>query len=461
MKRILKIILPVFLVLLIAQSCTEDGTSDGPPPTGENVTSEIMASPGDQILFEGTFESEVGFKHISLVNTDMMLDKQIVFANEVKKYFLEYTFTVQDDTPFNIYEVMITAEDLNGELQEHTVMVDIATEPGSEDMTLNFDASPGDDITITGTITDEQGISTISLMNTGIGLEHIIEPEGNPTLFDLNYTYSIPAGTPQAVHNGTVSITNVANRTTTYDMAVNLTGEEVTYDNIYVAGSFQWWPWRPDLAFPMDPDPENEGWFETSVHAWDEFDELKFLAQLDWEPDNWGLVDQNDPSQGMLNSNDSEPVLLGANGGNPAYKKVRFNPYREEYTVEDLTETIEPRTEMYIMGTGFPQYPDLDWNPEAAIPMTQNPDGYGEHIFMIEGLEFSDAVDLKFIGQTDGWGPYDAGFAVDEQQVTAPVSWVQVEEGSGTADLKFTDQAGTYTVLFDYYLKRALIWKEE
>lgn len=461
MKRILKIILPIFLVMLIVQSCTEDGPSDGPPPTGENVTSEIMASPGDQILFEGTFESEVGFKHISLVNTDMMLEKQIVFANEVKKYFLEYRFKVQDDTPFNVYEVKITAEDLNGELQEYNVMVDIATEPVSDDILLVFTAAPGEDITITGTITDEQGITSISLMNEGIGLDHTIEPEGNPAQYDLSYTYSIPETTLEAVHNGTVTITNVANRSVTYQMSVNLSGSEVTYENIYVAGSFQWWPWRPDLAFPMDVDPENEGWFETSVHAWDEFDELKFLAQLDWEPDNWGLVDQNDPSQGMLNSNDSEPILLEANGGNPAYKKVRFNPYQEEYMVEDLTETIEPRTEMYIMGTGFPQYPDLDWNPEAAIPMTQNPYDFGEHIFLIEGLEFSDAVDLKFIGQTDGWGPYDAGFAVDEQQVTAPVSWVQVEEGSGTADLKFTDQAGTYTVLFDYYLKRALIWKED
>lgn len=461
MKRILKINLSVFLILIMVYSCTEDGPADGPPPTGENVTAEIIASPGDQILFEGTFESEVGFKEISLVNTDMMLNKQIVFANEVKKYFLEYRFTVQDDTPFNVYEVIIMVVDLNDEIREYICMVDIASEPVSNDLTLTFNATPGDDITITGTITDEQGISSIVLLNTGIGLDHTIEPEGNPNQFDLNYVYSIPADTPPAVHNGTVSITNIANRTVTFNMSVNLTGQEVTYENIYIAGSFQWWPWRPDLAFPMDKDTENEGWFETSVHAWDEFDELKFLAQLDWEPDNWGLVDQNDPSQGMLNSVDSDPILLGADGGNPAYKKVRFNPYQEQYSVEDITETIEPRTEMYIVGKGFPQYPDLDWNPDAAIPMTQDPYGYGEHIFLIEGLEFSDAVDLKFIGQTDGWGPYDAGFDLDEQQVTAPVSWVKVVEGSGTADLKFTGQAGTYTVLFDYYLKRALIWKEE
>ena len=92
----------------------------------------------------------------------------------------------------------------------------------------------------------------------------------------------------------------------------------------------------------------------------------------------------------------------------------------------------------------------LDWNPDAAIKMTKNPYDFGEHIFIIEGLKFSDAVDLKFIGQNTGWGPYDAGFEVGGE-MTAPVSWAKIKEGDGSADLKFKDQAGTYTVLFDYY----------
>jgi hypothetical protein len=41
------------------------------------------------------------------------------------------------------------------------------------------------------------------------------------------------------------------------------------------------------------------------------------------------------------------------------------------------------------------------------------------------------------------------------------VSWTKIKEGDGSSDLKFIDQPGTYTVLFDYYLKRASVWKED
>jgi len=460
MKTIVKGSIYLLVFSLIFWACNDEEATDGPPPTGENVTEQIMAEPGDIIKFEGTFQAENGFSKISLVNDELMLNKQIVFANHVTKYFLDYTFTVPEEAALKIYDVNITAENLSGGTESFTAKLDVATAP-TVNISADFIALPGQDIIFEGTITDDQGLTIIKLVNAGIGLDHTIELADHPKSYDLSYTFSIPASAEMRMHNGTIDVSNTANRKTTLPMKVNLSGEDIVYENIYVAGGFQWWTWRADLGFPMDKDPNDDKWFEILLHCWDgEYEELKFLGQLDWAPDNWGLVDQTDPSKGMLNDEQSATILLGANGGNPAYKKVRFNPYIMQYSVEDYTADIAPRTEMFIVGKGFPQYPELDWNTDAAIPMVQNPYGYGEHIFLIEGLEFSNAVDLKFIGQTDGWGPYDAGFDVDEQQVTAPVSWVKIKEGDGSKDLKFTDQAGTYTVLYDYYLKRALIWKE-
>jgi len=460
MKAFIKFPLLFLFSVLLFIGCDDSDTPDGPPPTGENVTTEILAKPGDQINFTGTFSAENGFSRITISNSELLLDKQIVFANQVNKYFLDYKFTVPYDAALKIYDVTITAENLSGDSEVFTVNLDVATPPASQDIALNFMGSPGDEITFSGTITDDQGISSIHLVNSGIGLDYTIDLPNAPKEYVLDYSYTIPLETEKRLHNGSISVSNIANRTTSFDMAINLSGEDIVYENIYVAGGFQWWTWRADLAYPMEIDPDNNEWFEVDLHCWDgEYEELKFLGQLDWNPDNWGLVDQADPSQGMLNSESSATILLGANGANPAYKKVRFNPYNMQYTVEDLTEVVTPRTEMYIVGKGFTDYPNLDWNTEEAIPMTANPDGYGEHIFMISGLKFSDDVDLKFIGQTDGWA-YDAGFDVQDQEVTAPVSWVKIKEGSGTKDLKFKNQAGTYTVLYDYYLKRALIWQE-
>ncbi|MBR8536993.1 hypothetical protein KDU71_15580 [Carboxylicivirga sediminis] len=459
MKSLLKIPFTFLMLAAILLLGCEDDDKAGTPPTADNVTDVILAEPGDNITFEGTFNAEDGFSKISLINDEIMLDKQIVFANHVTQYYLDYKFTVPATAALKIYDITITAETLAGETENYTTKVDVATPP-SVDVTTDFVALPGEEITFEGTITDAQGLTEIKIVNAGIGLEHVIELADNPTSYELSYTYTIPVVSEMKVHNGTIDVANKANRTTTLPMKVNLSGDDIVYENIYIAGGFQWWTWSPHLAYPMDVDPNDDKWFEVPVHCWDgEFEELKFLGQLDWAPDNWGLVDQADPSKGMLNDESSATILLGANGANPAYKKVRFNPYTMQYSVEDITDVVTPRTEMYIVGNGYPAYPDLDWNPEAAIPMTQNPYGYGEHIFLIEGLEFSDDVSLKFIGQTTGWD-YDAGFDVAEQEVSAPVNWVKIKEGSGTKDLKFKNQAGTYTVLYDYYLKRALIWQE-
>jgi hypothetical protein len=176
----------------------------------------------------------------------------------------------------------------------------------------------------------------------------------------------------------------------------------------------------------------------------------------------------------MINSEDSEAILLDAPNSNyyPSYWKVRFNPSDMTYTTEEVDQVdFVAQENMYIVGNGFVDYPDLNWNPEEAILMDNHSvHGYGEHIFTKEGLAFSDAVSLKFIGQNTGWSPVDVGFDeayledaepdTDGWQTIEPISWVPTKSGDGTADLKFNNQEGTYTVLYDHFAERALIWKE-
>jgi len=460
MKTVLKNVLPVFLFVLVLISACQKDEVDGPPPAGENVPAKIITSQGSQIAFSGTFTDENGFSAISLQSSELMLDKNIVFANSVKKYFLDYKFTIPEEAPSKIYEVVITAENLSGKTETFTSMVDVASDPVSDDMVSNINASPGEEITFTGTILDIQGLSSIVISGATIGLDETIELAGNPTEYVLNFPFTLSGDVEKTTHTVTITIDNIRNRTITYNVTLNLSGEEIVYDNMYIAGSFQWWTWNPSIGYSMTKDPENSEWFETQVHVWDEYDEIKFIGQLDWEPDNWGLIDGDDPSKGMVNDVNSAAVRLPANGANPAYYNLRFNPYQLKYEAELLTEIIEGIPELYIVGKGFPDYPDLDWNPDAAIKMEKNPWDFGEHIFLIENLKFSEAVDLKFIGQNTGWGPYDAGF-VHGGEVSANINWVDIKEGDGSADLKFIDQAGSYTVLFDYYLKKACVWKED
>jgi hypothetical protein len=338
---------------------------------------------------------------------------------------------------------------------EETVEQPVGGPPTGE-VPAEMKAAQGESVTFTGNFIDVIGLASLSIQNAELGINESMEFPSNKTRHSIRYEFTLAEDAPPKIHDVVYEIKNVSNEVTTVVTKIDV-AEVVTYENIYMAGSFQWWPWEPAVAYQMSIDTENEGWFQAPVHCWDDYDELKFLGQTDWNPDNWGLVSQDNPSSGMINDENSEAILLGANGGNPAYKMVRFNPYEKKYSVEDMTEELTPRTEMYIVGKGFTDYPNLDWSPENAIAMTQNPWGYGEHIFLIEGLKFSDDVDLKFIGQNTGWGPYDAGFEVGGE-VTVPASWAAIKEGDGSSHLTFKNQAGAHDVLYDYYAKRAIIW---
>lgn len=475
MRNFLGLYFIVALVFISFSSCDDDEGS-GIPPVGEGLIESIIASPGDDVTFKGTFTTEDHFTRIALFNEELLLNKEIVFANKVSKYFLDYTINISEETAFGIYEVKILVESTGGASQEFIVLVNVASTPEASGLSSNISAAPGDIITFTGTITDAQGVSSIDLQNSGIELDETIELTDNPKEYNLNFSYTIPAAAEQLVHKGQFVITNISGRSVTYNMEVNLSGEDVTYTEMWAVGGFQWWTWNAEHAYMMLPDANDQNWFEIVVHAWpeDNYNQIKFIGQLDWLPDNWGLVDNTNPDGGMLNDEGSQPILLDAGSSSfyPAYFKVRFNPYDMQFTSEEIDQTgFAGQETMYIVGAGFPDYPDLDWNPEAAIPMERNPYGFGDHIYLIESLSFSDDVSLKFIGQNDGWSPVDVGFDtdyisdIDEEtgglQVQAPVSWVPTKSGDGTADLKFVGQAGAYTVLYDHFAKRAIVWMEE
>ena len=191
--------LVAILVILIQFGCQKDDTIEGPPPAGENVPAEIITSPGSQIAFSGTFTDENGFSSISLVNEELLLDKQIVFANQVKKYYLDYKFTIPETAASTIYDVAITATNLGGQTQGFSSKVDVASNPESSNMVSSISAAPGEEIAFTGTITDKQGISTISISSGSLNIDETIEPAGNPMEYELNYIFTVPVDAEKKV----------------------------------------------------------------------------------------------------------------------------------------------------------------------------------------------------------------------------------------------------------------------
>jgi hypothetical protein len=196
----------------------------------------------------------------------------------------------------------------------------------------------------------------------------------------------------------------------------------------------------------MEQDPADDNWFEIEFY-YTAGNDVKFIGQLGWEPNNWGL-DPNDSSQ-IINAQDSEGIGFPEGNG---YYRLRFNPYTLQYTYETMPVNVEQRNEMYVMGTGYVGF-NLNWNPSDGIAMVQNPNN--PYQFSVD-IEFSEAVDLKFLGQNSGWGPYDCGFQVGGETLL-PVNYVKNQEGDGSPDKKFMDQPGNYRIVFDYFLLRTSI----
>ena len=333
--------------------------------------------------------------------------------------------------------------------------------PPVVNITEELTGSAGGTVTFTGTMTDEVGISSVELVSVDLGLDKTISLS-NELNYTLDYTHSIPETVEDGIYSAIVTVTNKGGKSVESNVNVTIsTTIADNYERIWVAGGVLWWEWgTPEGYFyEMTKDSENTGWFEILLPSWSGYDEIKFLGQNAWEGDNWGLVDNADPNSAMLNSQESATIILPDLSKNPAYYKVRFNPNTMEYNYEEIIPDFEAPAEMFIIGKGFTDYPNLDWNVDEAIPMSGNPYEYGEYQFLVEGLSFSEAVDIKFIGQNTGWDGIDMGFEVGGE-LTAPLNWVGLVEGDGTADVKFIDQAGTYTVYLDYFLKRAVIWKE-
>ena len=262
-------------------------------------------------------------------------------------------------------------------------------------------AKGGDLIAFTGTFNDDSGIKQISVEYAAWSLNEVIEPTGNPITFDISVPFTVPANAVNE-HVVTITATDAGGNSSEFPVTVLIDDLAPTYDQLYAVGGFMWWwGWdHPELAYIMDKDPDAPEWFETTLHIWGgDFNTVKFLSEPSWYGSNWGLIDQSNPGAGLIDDPDSDAIILDDKGLNPAYYKLRFNPNELEYQAEFLTPNIPVQPEMFIVGNGFPEYPDLDWNPSEAIPMEANLGGYGEHIFGIYGLEFSDDVSLKFIGQ--------------------------------------------------------------
>ncbi|WNC67720.1 SusF/SusE family outer membrane protein [Thalassotalea nanhaiensis] len=239
---------------------------------------------------------------------------------------------------------------------------------------------------------------------------------------------------------------------------------------IYMVGAGTYGDWDVSQAVAMTASEEWPGWYYVEIQFSNEdsgdevkpYGDYKFVSDRSWDKDDYGLVDASTSDSGLVSEGESLDEMVNGGGDAipappPGYYEVWFAPESLSYVLYGIdSSSTNVRTEMYIVGKGFVDYPELDWSPDNAIPMTSNFQDRGEYVFGYECLQLSDAVDIKFLGQ-QAWAEtetdLDVGFVIGGEQ-TAPIIWTQADVGDGSADLKLVDQAGFYNVSFDYLANR-------
>ena len=442
----------IFTLMIIIFSCESDDNniSDATQPSVNEFLTELSSAPGLEFFVVGNITDDKGIKSINLRYEPWFLDKTISLDEAPTSFDLNYKFLVPEDEILgSSHNVMVSITDVGNNLINREVTVVLNTDTTNPEINIMSPLSGsfyenGADIPFEISISDNFELQSLQVISESLNLNDTTEFSNSENSFTYTNTISVPDNIEGTVLIEAI-VTDGQGNTQTDTITINV-GAEVVYTDMYIVGGSTWFGWDPSKATRMEQDSNDEDWFEVELY-YSTGNNIKFIGQLDWAPNNWGL-DPNDDTQ-IINAEDSEAIGFPEGDG---YYRIRFNPYTLQYTYETMTVDVEQRNEMYVMGKGYTNF-DLDWSPADGIPMVQ--DSNNPYQFSID-IEFSDAVDLKYLGQNSGWGPYDCGFEVGGE-TSIPVNYVKNQVGDGTADLKFIGLPGNYRIIFDYFLLRTSI----
>lgn len=444
--------LAIFSFLLI--SCNDDDDFDSNViPEFPDFPTSISSAPGYEFIFEGLVTDEIGIATVDMQYPDWYLDKSIVFDDAPKEYLLKYKFFVpEEETPESSHTIKVSVTNLAGNKVTHDVVVTLDMDISAPEIEIVSPApgtsvAKGDNVALQINITDDKSLDSVLVFNEAFGIDMKLKMDEGTTSYQIDDSFDIPADAVEGTQIISVRAIDKEGNSTSGSSAV-IVGEKNEINQMYAVGGSMWWEWDVTKSSQMWKDPDNEDWFVLEFYYWTGYG-IKFVGQLDWEPNNWGL-DPNDETK-IINSQDSKEINFPDGDG---YYRVKFNPYTLEYNYELMTVDVEVKNEMYIVGNGYPDYPNLDWNPDGAIKMDADP--WGNPYVFTAWIQISDDTSLKFIGQNDGWSPYDCGFE-EGGEMTFPINYVKNKVGDGSSDLKFKEQAGWYYITFDYFLLRTTI----
>ena len=97
----------------------------------------------------------------------------------------------------------------------------------------NISAAPGDEVSIVGTVNDLQGLTSISVVNSNLGLNEVINLSGELS-YELNQTFTIPDNTSEGDYSIETTATNIEGLSTTFVTNLLVSNSAGCSDNLTI-----------------------------------------------------------------------------------------------------------------------------------------------------------------------------------------------------------------------------------
>lgn len=216
--------------------------------------------------------------------------------------------------------------------------------------------STGKSITIKAKVNSKEGLQKIEVFYQPWNISKTITSFSNPNSYSLSETVLIPANAALKIHSLVIKATDKNGATNFTEVKIGL--QDLNYTKLYMADVADIASLNSDLfGVPFVMDKIGSHTYQLIYYARTANVKVRFIPDKStFTPIAIGL-DPGNSQKLITNSNQSLPLQLGEKG----YYKITVNTLLLTYSVEKFSPSGTPVDQVAIVGRGFYDYPNMNW----------------------------------------------------------------------------------------------------
>lgn len=216
--------------------------------------------------------------------------------------------------------------------------------------------SAGKNISVKAQIIANDGLSQIALVYEPWGLNKVVTNFSDPSKVDYSQSVAIPKSAALQIHSLKLEVTDKKGNKNSTEIKVGL--QDLNYTPLYISDAKS----ASDLignlfGVPVAMDKLSSHTYEIMYYAKDDNIPVKFI------PDPASLtpvaigMDPNNSAKLTTDGSKSKAIVLPKKG----YYKIKVNTLLLNYSVEQAAPKGTAYSQVAIVGRGFYDYPDMNW----------------------------------------------------------------------------------------------------